>query len=455
MACIEQDGSLSETLRFPPDFLWGAAASAYQIEGAWNEDGRGPSVWDTFVRRPGKVWCGQTGDVAADHYHRWAGDVDLMAQIGLQAYRFSVSWPRVLPLGAGQVNEKGLDFYDRLVDALLARGIRPFVALHHFDLPQALQDRGGWPARDTAYRFAEYAAVVARRLGDRARYWIPHNEPGAVAFSGYGLGTSAPGQHNPIASLQAMHHLLLSHGLAAQAVRAAAPGPVEIGTAISASPVYPATPTDQGAVVRMDALVNRLTLDPLLLGRYPPGALGRLTPLLARARDGDMSIIAAPLDFLGINYYTRILARREWRLPILWAWKARIPAANPRSAMWEIYPQGIHDLLLRVWKEYGHQRMFVTENGVPVPDQVDSDGHVHDRARIQYLRDHLAQVRRAMDEGVPVKGYFVWSVLDNFEWDLGYQMRFGLVHVDDDTQQRVVKDSGWWYRDLIRASGGR
>jgi beta-glucosidase len=205
----------------------------------------------------------------------------------------------------------------------------------------------------------------------------------------------------------------------------------------------------------MDALVNRLTLDPLLLGRYPPGALGRLTPLLARARDGDMSIIAAPLDFLGINYYTRILARREWRLPILWAWKARIPAANPRSAMWEIYPQGIHDLLLRVWKEYGHQRMFVTENGVPVPDQVDSDGHVHDRARIQYLRDHLAQVRRAMDEGVPVKGYFVWSVLDNFEWDLGYQMRFGLVHVDDDTQQRVVKNSGWWYRDLIRASGGR
>jgi beta-glucosidase len=444
---------LNATLRFPPGFLWGAAASAYQIEGAWNEDGRGPSVWDTFVRRPGKVWRGQTGDVAADHYHRWAEDVDLMAQIGLQAYRFSVSWPRVLPQGAGRVNEKGLDFYDRLVDALLARGIQPFVALHHFDLPQALQDRGGWPARDTAYRFAEYATVVARRLGDRARYWIPHNEPAAVAFSGYGLGTSAPGLRNPVASLRAMHHLLLSHGLAAQAIRAAAPGPVEIGTALSTSPVYPATPADRGAAVRMDNLVNRLTLDPLLLGRYPQDALGRLTPMLARARAGDMAIIAAPLDFLGINYYTRILARREWRLPILWAWKARVPAANPRSAMWEIYPQGIHDLLVRVWQDYGHPRMFVTENGVPVPDQVDSDGSVHDQARIQYLRDHLVQVRRAMDAGVPVKGYFVWSVLDNFEWDLGYQMRFGLVHVDYDTQQRVVKDSGWWYRDLIRASG--
>jgi beta-glucosidase len=445
---------LDTTPSFPTGFLWGAAASAYQIEGAWNEDGRGPSVWDAFAHRPGKVWQGHTGDVAADHYHRWAGDVDLMAQIGLQAYRFSVSWPRVQPQGAGQVNERGLDFYDRLVDALLARGIQPFVALHHFDLPQALQDRGGWPSRDTAYRFAEYAAVVAHRLGDRARCWIPHNEPAAVAFNGYALGTSAPGLRNPAASLRALHHLLLSHGLAAQAIRAAAPGPVQIGTAINTSPVYPATPADRGAATRLDALVNRLTLDPLLLGRYPKDAVGRLTPILARAKAEDMAIIATPLDFLGVNYYTRILARRSWRLPLLWAWKARIPSASPRSAMWEIYPQGIYDLLVRVWKDYGHQRMFVTENGVPVPDQVSADGAVHDQDRIRYLRDHLTQVRRAMDAGVPVKGYFVWSVLDNFEWDLGYQMRFGLVHVDYDTQRRVVKDSGWWYRDVIRAADG-
>lgn len=443
---------MDDALHFPPGFLWGAATSAYQIEGAWNEDGRGPSVWDTFVRRPGRVWRGQTGDVAADHYHRWAEDVDLMAQIGLQAYRCSVSWPRVLPQGAGQVNEKGLDFYDRLVDALLAHGIQPFVALHHFDLPQAMQDRGGWPARDTAFRFAEYAAVMARRLGDRAKYWIPHNEPAAVAFAGYALGTSAPGLHNPVASLRALHHLLLSHGLAAQAIRAAAPGPVQVGTAINTSPVYPATPADRGAAVRLDALVNRLALDPLLLGRYPQDMLGRLTPILARARAEDMAIIATPLDFLGVNYYSRILARREWRLPILWAWKARIPAQNPRSAMWEIYPPGICDLLVRVWKDYGHPLLFVTENGVPLDDAIGPDGQVHDQARIQYLRDHLAQVRRAMDAGVPVKGYFVWSVLDNFEWDLGYQMRFGLIHVDYDTQRRVVKDSGWWYRDLIQST---
>jgi beta-glucosidase len=439
---------VNASLCFPPGFLWGAAASAYQIEGAWNEDGRSASVWDTFARRPGKVWRGQTGDVAADHYHRWAGDVDLMAEIGLQAYRLSISWPRVLPQGAGRVNEKGLDFYDRLVDALLARGIRPFVVLHHFDLPQALQDRGGWPSRDTAFHFAEYAAAAARRLGDRVAYWIPQNEPSAVAFAGYGLGTAAPGQRNPVASLRAMHHLLLSHGLAAQAIRAVAPGPVQIGAAVNASPVYAATPADAGAARRLDGLVNRLTLDPLLLGRYPQDALGRLTPLLARAKSGDMAVIGAPLDFLGINYYSRILARRDW------AWKAAIPSASPRSAMWEVYPPGIYDLLVRVWQDYGHRRVFITENGVPCDDAVGPDGQVHDGGRIQYLWDHLAEVRRAMEAGVPVEGYFVWSVLDNFEWALGYQMRFGLVHVDFATQRRVVKDSGWWYRDLIRAAVG-
>lgn len=452
---------------FPKDFIWGAATSAYQIEGAWNEDGRGPSVWDAFCRQPGRVWQGQTGDVAADHYHRWSEDVALMAQLGLGAYRFSISWPRVLPQGWGAVNKAGLDFYDRLVDALLARGIQPFVTLFHYDLPQALQDCGGWPRRDTAYRFAEYAAIVARRLGDRVTWWIPHNEPAVVAALGYYTGEHAPGVRSPVAALRAIHHLLLSHGLAAQAIRAEAHVRPRVGIALNLTPVHAATPTDGGAAVRYDLLHNRLFLDPLLRGRYPSGRLPRagakgalgaspsgllgwLVPALARAQAGDLAVIGEPLDFLGVNYYTRAIVRRSWRLPLVWAEEEDAPAEAQRSQMWEIYPQGMYELLTRLWRDYRPTSIIITENGVPVPDVLEPDGHVHDWGRIRYLRDHLAQVRRAMDAGVPVNGYFVWSLLDNFEWSYGYQMRFGLVYVDYGTQRRVVKDSGWWYRGVVR-----
>ncbi len=435
-----------------PPFLWGAATSAYQVEGAWNEDGRGPSVWDTFSHLPGKVQRGETGDIAADHYHRWAEDVDLMAQLGLSAYRFSVSWPRVQPAGSGAVNEKGLAFYDRLVDALLARGIEPFVALSHFDLPQALEDRGGWTVRDTAYHFAEYAAIVARRLGDRVTWWMPHNEPGVPAANGYFVGNHAPGRRDAIAALRAIHFLLLSHGLAVQAVRSAAKRPARAGVALSLSPVYPATPADIGAARRYDTIGNRLFLDAILLGRYPPGLAGWLAPTLARARPEDAATISVPLDFVGINYYSRAYMKRSLHVPLLWAEKGEAPPGAEKSAMWEIYPPGMHEIITRVWRQYNPASIIITENGVPQPDRVEGDGRVHDGGRISYLERHLAQVQRAMAEGAPIHGYFVWSLLDNFEWDLGYGMRFGLIHVDYGTLRRTVKDSGWWYRDLITAA---
>ena len=440
---------MDDSLRFPPGFLWGAATSAYQIEGAAAEDGRGPSIWDTFCRQPGRVWQGQTGDVAADHYHRWAEDVELMARLGLRAYRFSVSWPRVQPVGMGAVNEPGLAFYDRLVDALLERGIQPFVTLYHYDLPQVLQDRGGWPVRDTALRFAEYAALMARRLGDRVTWWITHNEPGIVAAMGHYTGQHAPGLRSPVAFARAVHHLLLSHGLATWAIRAESRAAPRVGIALNLSPVYPASPADKAAAERYDLAHNRLFLDPLLRGRYPDGMLGRLVPLLARARASDLAAISVPLNFLGVNYYNRALVRRSWRLPLAWADEVGPPPGAERSEMWEIYPAGLGELLRRLWRDYGPASIIITENGVPVPDSPEADGAVHDPRRIAYLQDHLLQVRAAMDTGVPVRGYFVWSLLDNFEWTLGYRMRFGLIHVDYTSQRRAVKDSGWWYRDLI------
>jgi beta-glucosidase len=437
---------------FPPGFIWGTATSAYQIEGAAAEDGRGPSVWDAFSHVPGKVQRGETGDTAADHYHRWAEDVDLMARLGLGAYRFSVSWPRVQPTGRGAVNEKGMAFYDRLVDALLARGIEPFVALSHFDLPQALEDRGGWAARDTAYRFAEYAALMARRLGDRVAWWMPHNEPGVPAANGYFRGIHAPGRREPMAAMRAVHFLLLSHGLAVQAIRSSAARPAKVGVALGLNPVHPATPSDRGAARRYDTIGNRLFLDAILLGRYPRSLEGWLVSTLARAQAGDAAVIGSPLDYVGINYYSRALVKRSLTLPLVWAAKADAPAGAEMSAMWEIFPQGMHEIIMRVWREYRPRSIIVTENGVPQPDRVDPDGRVRDDGRISYLARHLAQVQRAMGDGAPVHGYFVWSLLDNFEWDLGYSMRFGLIHVDFETLRRTVKDSGWWYRDLIAAS---
>ena len=442
--------SSSPNLSFPGNFTWGAATSAYQIEGAWDADGKGPSIWDTFTRRCGRVQGGDSGRVAADHYHRWQEDVELMAALGLTAYRFSTAWTRILPAGAGPVNGPGLDFYDRLVDALLAKGITPYPTLFHYDLPQPLQDRGGWPKRDTAYRFSEYASVVARRLGDRVGHWITHNEPWITAVFGYLSGLHAPGRRSPTAALAALHHLLLSHGLALQALRAEVRSPADIGIALNLSPIYPASGSqgDARAASLVDCLMNRITLDPLLRGSYPAELSStRAWRWLERGgiSAGDLQIISLPLDFVGVNYYSRGIVRR---LPLLQAMpvRARDSAYN---LMGEIYPQGLYDLLLRLHRDYAHPRLLVSENGAPFPDTVTPDGQVHDAQRTAYLQSHLEQVRRALQHGAPVGGYFVWSLLDNFEWAYGYSRRFGLVYIDYPTQQRILKDSGRWYAQMI------
>ncbi len=451
----------TETLAFPPNFVWGAATSAYQIEGAWNEDGRQPSIWDTFVHQPGHVRTGETGNTAADHYHRVPEDLELMSAIGLKAYRFSIAWTRIVPQGTGRINPAGLDFYDRLVDGLLARGITPYPTLFHYDLPQPLQDRGGWPNRDTARHFGDYARVVAERLADRVDWWLTHNEPSITAFLGYLTGEHAPGKHSPFAAVAALHHVLLSHGYAVQALRAAARRPLQVGIALNLSPTYPATESaqDRKAASSADDVSNRIMLDPLLKGHYPEGfARSWLWRCLQRGlgwrpchliQADDLKIISAPLDWVGVNYYTRMVVRH---VPVIQILPVQ-PKGSEYSEMWEIYPTGIYDLLTRLHADYAQTNWVVTENGIPVPDEVATDGDVHDARRIAYLRAHLAEVRRAMAAGVPIQGYFVWSLLDNFEWAYGYAKRFGLAYVDFATQRRILKDSGTWYGQVIRANG--
>jgi beta-glucosidase len=441
-------------LSFPDGFLWGVASSAYQIEGAVNEDGRGLSIWDSFCRQPGKTKNGETGDSAADHYHRWRQDLRIMKDLGLKAYRFSIAWPRILPAGSGQVNRPGLDFYDRLVDALLEAGIEPFITLYHWDLPQALQDRGGWPARDTALHFADYARIIGERLGDRVTYWMTHNEPWVAAFAGYFEGEHAPGIQDPVAAFLSAHHLLLSHGLACEALRAACRKPPHMGIALNLNPIHPATDSqaDLEAATRADAGLNRLFLDPLFKGRYPADLIEMLGPIFTPPQPGDMERIAAPLDWLGVNYYSRHVVRYDPDVPLLQLSQV-LPVGNEYSQMWEIYPPGIFELLTRVWKDYHPPYIIVTENGMCVPDAPDLDGRIRDTRRIAYLHDQIAQVHRAIGDGVPVRGYFVWSLTDNFEWAHGYGMRFGLVYVDYATQARAVKDSGWWYKRVIEANG--
>lgn len=441
-------------LHFPEGFIWGAATSAYQIEGAWNEDGKGPSIWDTFCRIPGKIRNGETGEVAADHYHRWEEDVSIMAELGLKAYRFSIAWTRIFPEGTGEINRKGIDFYNRLVDKLLAHGIEPFVTLYHWDLPQALQDKGGWPNRDTAYAFARYAETVASELGDRVSFWITHNEPFVAAFIGHFTGEHAPGLQDPVAAFAAAHHLLLSHGLAVQAIRASTSRKPEVGIVLNLHPVHPASPSeeDELAARRFDGIINRMFLDPVFFGKYPEDMLELFGFLLPENWGGDMETISTPIDFLGINYYTRSVARFDPEFPLLQASQVH-PEGNEYSQMWEIYPPGIYEIVTRVWKDYKPASIFLTENGIPVPDGVDFDGRVRDERRIRYLHNHLIYLHKAINEGAPVRGYFVWSLLDNFEWAYGYSMRFGLVYVDFQTQKRIIKDSGRWYARVIRENG--
>ena len=462
------DGRVS----FPPGFLWGAATAAYQIEGAVDEDGRGPSIWDTFSHTPGKTAGGDTGDVAADHYHRYLQDVELMAALGLRAYRFSVAWPRVLPEGKGRLNQRGLDFYSRLVDALLRHGIRPLLTLYHWDLPQRLEDEGGWGNRDTSARFADYAALVAEALGDRVELWATLNEPWCSAFLGYASGVHAPGRSDPAMALQAAHHLLLGHGLATAALRSALPATAQISITLNLSAVRASgdSELDRDACRRVDGLANRLFLDPLFHGRYPADVREDTAALSdwSFVRDGDGAIIAAPLDLLGVNYYapTHVAGHRgggprerhdghgdgpgsPWPACEMVEFP-RLP--GPRTAMdWAIDASGLLELLRRLRRDYRPLPLLITENGAAFDDQVDVGGEVRDPERVRYMRDHLLALRSAIDEGIDVRGYFVWSLLDNFEWSYGYSKRYGIVHVDYDSQRRRPKQSARWYGALARS----
>ncbi len=446
-------------LGFPRDFLWGAATAAYQIEGGALEGGRGLSIWDTFSHTPGRVRDGDTGDVAADHFHRWRDDVALMKHLGLQSYRFSISWPRVQPSGSGRVNQEGLDFYRRLVDELLRHGIEPWVTLYHWDLPQALENAGGWPVRDTAKRFADYASIVHGAFGDRVTYWTTLNEPWCSAFLGYGNGVHAPGTTDPAAAIGASHHLLLGHGLATQAIRAAARD-AQLGITLNLNPVAAATDSaaDGDAARRIDGLQNRWFLEPLFKGSYPSDIVDDLSrfPVVDLIRDGDLATIAQPLDLLGVNYYTRHAVRAGVAGDDASAYPGCedvefVPGDAPTTEMgWEIEPSGLVDVLDRIRRYTGELPLYITENGSAFADEVAPDGGVHDVERTAYLRSHLAAAHEAIQRGVPLKGYFVWSLMDNFEWAHGYSKRFGIVHVDYETQRRTVKDSGLMYADVVR-----
>jgi beta-glucosidase len=434
-----------------PDFRWGAATAAYQIEGAVAEDGRSPSIWDTFCRVPGAIDNGDTGDIACDHYHRWPEDIGLMRRLGLDSYRFSIAWPRVLPDGTGRVNAAGLDFYDRLVDRLLDAGVTPFPTLYHWDLPQVLQDRGGWPARETAYAFAEFASVVGERLGDRVTDWFTINEPLCSAWIGHLEGTMAPGIKDLSLAVPASHHLLLGHGLATAALRAAAPGPVRIGAVLNLSPCDPASDADAdvAAAVRADGHTNRWWLDPLY-GRGYPADMIDVYGIEPPVRDGDLETIAAPMDHFGLNYYFRQVVTDDPIGDPPFARLVSVPDWTLTAMGWEVYADGLEQLLVRLSDEYGVRRIYVTENGSAWPDEIEPDGNVEDKDRIAYLEQHLEACLRAARHGAPVAGYFAWSLMDNFEWAYGYAKRFGLVHVDYETQRRTIKASGYRYADIIR-----
>ncbi|MEV0164759.1 GH1 family beta-glucosidase [Nonomuraea fuscirosea] len=456
---------------FPENFVWGTATAAYQVEGAWNEDGRGPSVWDTFSHTPGLVAHGDTGDVACDHYHRLEEDLDLLGALGVGAYRFSISWPRVQPGGRGAVNAPGLDFYQRLVDGLLARDIAPVATLYHWDLPQELEDAGGWPERDTAARFGEYARLMGEALGDRVRTWITLNEPWCSAYLGYASGVHAPARTDPAAALAAVHHLNLGHGLAVQALRSTAAKDAQMSVTLNLHHVRGVSDRDADAVRRADGLANRAFLGPMLEGAYPRDLIADTAAVTdwSFVRDGDEATACQPLDVLGVNYYNPTLVR---------AWDGSSAretadghqdgAASPWIACedvefvqqpgpytemgWNIDETGLTELLLRLHRDYPDLPTMITENGAAFPDPVSSDGLVHDADRVDYLHRHLSAVSEAIAGGADVRGYFVWSLMDNFEWAHGYAKRFGIVRVDRDTLERSWKDSAHWYRDVVAAN---
>ncbi len=434
---------------FSPAFTWGVATSAYQIEGAADQDGRGPSIWDTFTHTKGRIIDGSSGDVACDHYHRYQEDVDIIAGLGLKAYRFSISWSRVQALGYGDWNEKGFAFYSNLLDKLEERGIAAHLTLYHWDLPQGLQDKGGWLNRDTCVHFADYAAEVVRRFGHRVASIATHNEPWCTANLGYGNAQFAPGVADPVLALQVSHHLLLSHGLALTAMRSLN-CPAKLGIVLNQWPAMPATDSfaDISQAEWEYARSVQWFMDPIFKGRYPQKALDRMDMTQFHVHEGDMEIICQPLDFLGVNYYFRAFVSTDH------------PPKQPEAKLgysdmgWEIYPSGLTDLLLKLRAEYVDlPPIYITENGMAVADEID-DAQVHDEQRINYLQMHLQALHEAMASGVDVQGYFYWSLLDNFEWNSGYAKRFGLVYVDYETQKRTLKDSAYWYRDFVQEQAG-
>jgi beta-glucosidase len=431
---------------FPKNFLWGAATSAYQIEGAWQADGKGESIWDRFSHTPGKVYRGQTGDVACDHYHRYQEDIALMRQLGLRAYRFSTAWTRVLPTGRGPANQAGLDFYDRLVDGLLAAGIEPFLTLYHWDLPQALQEQGGWGERATAYLFADYAALLARRLGDRVRFWATFNEPSVVAYNGYRTGDHAPGLQDERLARQVAHHLLVAHGLATQALRSINPQ-FQVGIVLNLWPYDPASPSpEDAAAAELAWQINETWfIDPLLRASYPPVGWPAAGEHIPQVQPGDLAIIAQHLDYLGVNYYSRHVVGAQGLV-------SPVPGSEYSEMDWEVCAPALFRLLTRLQGDYHLPPLYITENGAAFPDMLSADGSFHDARRLEYLREHFIQTQLAIQAGVDVRGYFVWSLIDNFEWAHGVSKRFGLIHVDYETQKRTVKDSGHWYAQVIASN---
>ena len=454
-------------LEFAPDFVIGSATASYQIEGAANEDGRGPSIWDTFSHTPGKVWNGDTGDVADDHYHRLESDLDLMAGLGLDSYRFSIAWPRIQATGSGPANQKGLSFYSRLVDGLLDRGIRPIATLYHWDLPQALEDEGGWTNRATAERFAEYTEHAVRALGDRVHTWTTLNEPWCSAYLGYGSGAHAPGRTDGAAALAAVHHLNLAHGLAIPVIRETATNDPQTSVTLNFHVIRGDDETTPEARRRIDALANRAFTGPMLRGEYPADLIDDTAAVTdwSFVRDGDTALIRQPVDILGVNYYSTVTVKmwdgvspREnadghkdvggspW--PGSGDVEFQVQAGPYTDMGWNIAPDGLEELLLDLHRQFPEQALMITENGAAFPDSV-VDGRVHDADRVDYLNRHFTAAHRAIDQGVDLRGYTVWSLMDNFEWGFGYSKRFGIVRVDYDTQERIVKDSGLWLKEVI------
>ncbi len=452
---------MAKKIIFPEKFIWGAATSSYQIEGAWNKHGKGESTWDRFTHTPGNIKDNDTGDVADDHYNRWKKDIGLMKKIGLKAYRFSVSWPRILPAGRGKVNQKGLDFYSKLVDGLLEAGITPFVTLNHWDTPQALEDEGGWAVRSTAEAFVDYANIVSRTLGDRALGWITQNEPAVVAWLGFEIGVHAPGLRDYPKALRAAHHLLLSHGWAVPAIRRNSPN-AEVGITLNVSWKTAASngAMDLKLAKEGDGKWFRWFADPLYGQGYPSDMIeyferqGALPGGMDFVQPGDMDVIAVPTDFIGLNYYTRQVSRAEDpdNDPQTVFPKPKTPE-NWTEMGWENYPDGLTGVLNRVYFNYQPLKIYITENGASYSTGPNENGDVPDELRTNYLRTHLAAAHRAIQAGVPLAGYFVWSLMDNFEWSYGYSQRFGIVWVDYQTQKRILKDSAKWYKTVIKKNG--